>query len=64
MAMFKRLIDAVPLGSERPLRRLIAYYAILVAALGILLFLYPPANALLMSARSRRPSRRSSCRTA
>ena len=33
MAMLKRLIDAVTLGSERPLRRLVAYYAILVAAL-------------------------------
>lgn len=48
MAMFKRLIDAVTLGSERPLRRLIAYYAILVAALGILLFLYPASQALMM----------------
>ena len=46
--MFKRLIDAVTLGSERPLGRLIAYYAILIAALGILLFLYPASNALLM----------------
>lgn len=48
MAMFKRLIDAVTLGSERPLRRLIAYYAILVAALGLLLFLYPASQELLM----------------
>ena len=48
MAMFKRLIDAVTLGSERPLRRLIAYYAILVVSLGILLFLYPASRALLM----------------
>ena len=48
--MFKRLIDAVTLGSERPLGRLIAYYAILIAALGILLFLYPASNALLMGA--------------
>ena len=48
MAMFKRLIDAVTLGSERPLRRLIAYYAILVAALAILLVLYPASRELLM----------------
>jgi hypothetical protein len=48
MAMFKRLIDAVTLGSERPLRRLIAYYAVLVAALGLLLFLYPASQELLM----------------
>lgn len=48
MTMFKRLIDAVTLGSERPLRRLVAYYAILIAALGLLLFLYPASQALLM----------------
>ena len=48
MAMFKRLIDAVTLGSERPLGRLIAYYAIFIAAFGILLFLYPAFGALLM----------------
>ena len=48
--MFKRLIDAVTLGSERPLGRLIAYYAILIAALGLLLFLYPASNALMMGA--------------
>jgi len=48
MAMFKRLIDAVTLGSKYPLRRLIAYYAVLVAALGILLFLYPAFQELLM----------------
>jgi len=48
MAMFTRLIDAVTLGSKFPLRRLIAYYAILVAALGLLLFLYPASQGLLM----------------
>src|SRR5687767_11735165 len=48
MAMFKRLIDAVTLGSKYPLRRLIADYAVLVAALGILLFLYPASQELLM----------------
>ena len=46
--MFKRLIDAVTLGSERPLRRMIAYYAILVAVVGIVLFLYPASKTLLM----------------
>ena len=48
MAMFKRLIDAVTLGSERPIGRLIAYYTILVASLGILLVLYPASQALMM----------------
>ena len=47
MPMFKRLIDAVTLGSERPLRRLIAYYAVLVVVAGIVLFFYPASNALL-----------------
>jgi hypothetical protein len=50
MAMIKPLIDAVTLGSERPLRRLLAYYAILFGALGLLLFLYPAANELMMGA--------------
>lgn len=48
MATLKRLIDAVALDSTRPVRRLIAYYTILVAALGILLFLFPAFSALLM----------------
>jgi hypothetical protein len=48
MPSFKQLIDIVTLGSERPLRRLVAYYAILVVVLGIVLFLYPASNALLM----------------
>ena len=48
MPMFKRLIDAVTLGSERPLRRLIAYYAVLIILAGIVLFFYPASNALLM----------------
>ena len=48
MPTFKRLIDIVTLGSGRPLRRLIAYYAVLVVVLGIVLFLYPASNALLM----------------
>jgi len=48
MAMFKRVIDAATLGSERPLGRLLAYYAIMITALGIMLFIYPASNALLM----------------
>ena len=47
MAILKRLIDAFTLGSERPVRRLIAYYAILVAVLAVLLYAYPGTNALL-----------------
>jgi hypothetical protein len=48
MAFFKRVIDVVTLGSDRPLRRLVAYYALLVAGLALLLFLYPASNALVM----------------
>jgi uncharacterized protein DUF4956 len=47
MPMFKRLIDAVTLGSERPLRRMIAYYVVLIVVAGIVLFFYPASNALL-----------------
>lgn len=52
MPMFKQLIDIATLGSERPIRRLIAYYAILVVVLSLLLFLYPASNALLMGGES------------
>lgn len=52
MPMFKHLIDIATLGSERPIRRLIAYYAILVVVLSVLLFLYPASNALLMGGES------------
>jgi len=48
MAMFKRVIDAATLGSDRPLGRLLAYYAIMITVLGLLLFVYPASNALLM----------------
>jgi len=48
MPMFKRLIDAVTLGSERPLGRLIAYYAVLFVVAAIVLFFYPASKALLM----------------
>ncbi len=48
MPMFKRFIDVITLGSERPLRRLLAYYAVLTAAVAVLLYLYPATNALLL----------------
>jgi hypothetical protein len=47
MAMFTRLLDGVTLGSAQPLRRLLAYYAVLIAVLAALLYAYPGANALL-----------------
>ncbi|MBC7893969.1 MAG: DUF4956 domain-containing protein [Cytophagaceae bacterium] len=47
MSIFRSVIDTFTLGSERPIRRLLAYYAIL-ASLGALVFwLWPAAGALL-----------------
>jgi hypothetical protein len=48
MALFKQLIDVATLGSEHPMRRLIAYYTILVAVLAIVLAVYPTSRELLM----------------
>lgn len=47
MPLLKRLIDVVTMSSEKPLRRLLAYYAILVAVLAVLLVVYPGTNAFL-----------------
>ncbi len=47
MERFKRLIDILALGSERPLRRLLAYYAILAAIILVLMHLVPPIGSLL-----------------
>ena len=41
MEFFKRLIDVVTLGSDRPIRRLIAYYIVLGAALFLLFHFLP-----------------------
>jgi hypothetical protein len=38
---FKRLIDTVALGSDRPIRRLLAYYAILAGVYAALLYFFP-----------------------
>jgi len=38
---FKRVIDTVTLGSDRPIRRLLAYYIILGAVFGTLLYFFP-----------------------
>lgn len=44
MQFFKRLIDLLTLGSDRPLRRLIAYYAFLGAIAFILYEFVPPIH--------------------
>ena len=38
---FKRVIDTVTLGSDRPIRRLLAYYIILGAVFGTLVYFFP-----------------------
>jgi hypothetical protein len=48
MPGFKKLIDVVTLGSGRPLRRLVAYYVLLLAVLVVLLYLYPGTTRLLL----------------
>ena len=44
---FKRLIDAVTLGSPRPIRRLLAYYVVLAGAIGSLLFFFPAVGRMV-----------------
>jgi hypothetical protein len=46
MQFFKRLIDLLTLGSDRPVRRLIAYYAFLGAVAFILYQFVPPIHRL------------------
>src|ERR1051325_7919503 len=48
MPMFKRFIDVLTLGSQHPMRRLIAYYAVLAAVLAVLLYLYPGTSEFLV----------------
>lgn len=38
---FKRAIDTVALGSDRPIRRLLAYYLILGGAFAALVYFFP-----------------------
>jgi len=46
MGFFKRLIDFFTLGSERPGRRLLAYYIVLSLVTAVVLYIFPPANRL------------------
>jgi hypothetical protein len=41
MEIFKRLIDVFTLGSDRPVRRLLAYYAVLAVIVGVLIHFFP-----------------------
>jgi hypothetical protein len=51
MGIFKRFIDFITLGSPRPMRRLIAYYAVLALVI-YLIYRFVPAADHLMSGRS------------
>ena len=51
MAFFKRLIDFFTLGSDRPLRRLVAYYTVLVGISVALLYFFPVVDQLFSGER-------------
>jgi hypothetical protein len=44
MPFVKRTIDFITMGSERPVRRLVAYYLLVAAVVSILLYLFPIIN--------------------
>jgi hypothetical protein len=46
MGFFKRLIDFFTLGSDRPGRRLLAYYIVLGLVTAVVLYSFPPADRL------------------
>ena len=48
---FKRVIDTVTLGSDRPIRRLLAYYIILGGAFAALLYFFPVVGQLFSGER-------------
>src|SRR5688500_15941406 len=50
MGFFKRMIDFFTLGSDRPVRRLIAYYLALTAFVGTLMHFFPLADHVIGSA--------------
>lgn len=46
MGFFKRLIDIMTLGSDRPIRRLVAYYIMLALVTSALLYFFPAVDLL------------------
>ena len=50
MNFFKRMIDFFTLGSDRPVRRLLAYYLVLAAIVGVLVYFFPVVDRVLGSA--------------
>ena len=53
MGFFKRLIDLLALGSDRPLRRLLAYYLALAAVLLAVFHFLPTAGTLIKGDHAR-----------
>lgn len=49
MRIFTRLIDIVTLGSDRPMRRLLAYYLLLVAVTALLIHYFPIVDRVVFS---------------
>ena len=52
MPFFKRVIDFITLGSERPIRRLLAYYAVLAIVVALLIYVFPASSRLLLGGRA------------
>jgi uncharacterized protein DUF4956 len=48
MAGFKGIIDFMSAGSDRPIKRLVAYYAVLAAVLALLIAAFPSTGRLLL----------------
>lgn len=51
MGFFKRMIDFLTQGSERPMRRLVAYYVVLAVATTILIYLFPVVDQMFSGER-------------
>ena len=51
MNFFKRMIDFFTLGSDRPVRRLVAYYLVLAAVAGALTYFFPIVDKAIGNAR-------------
>jgi uncharacterized protein DUF4956 len=48
MEVFKRTIDYITLGSDRPVRRLVAYYTVLLGGMVLLLYFFPTTERWLL----------------
>lgn len=47
MPLLTRVVDTITLGSNRPIRRLLAYYTMLVALAALVIWLFPSAGRLM-----------------